>query len=401
MTPCGSCTGPFSNSKPRSSRDAGAPQSAVTTGGSSHGLSHSSSRDHGRGVPRAAQGPRYRRLPRECRNGLRVASGGVRAVRDGGLASAAPAGGATRVRRGVDGARLLRGRGAAGGGHGPRQRRHRERVAARPGAMTIASPPRRESRGDRFPDPVRVDEAARILARAEYPIVLTSAVGLDARAVAGLVELAEAGGIGVVEADPIYMNFAHRHDLHLGYNQSGTTNPSLAEAGAVLVVEADVPWYPALQKPAPGAPIIHLGVDPFFSRYPMRSYPCDVPLAATPAAALPLLAEAVRRPADPGAVDRRRARLAAEHRQRHAAWDETVLKQASASTIGFAWASRCIGEIVDESTVVVNEYPLDRRFAAFTRPGSYFPSPPSSGLGLGLGAAPGVKLAPPAATVTA
>src|SRR5207247_117092 len=117
-------------------------------------------------------------------------------------------------------------------------------------------------------------------------------------------------------------NVSHRHDLHLGYNQSGTTNPSLGEADAVLVVEADVPWYPHLKKPAPGAPIIHLGVDPFFSRYPMRSYPCDVPIVATPGAALPL-------------------------------------------------------------------------------PGSYFGSRPSSGLGFGLGAALGVKLARPDATVIA
>src|SRR5207247_643978 len=131
------------------------------------------------------------------------------------------------------------------------------------------------------------DEAGRSLARAESPLVLVSAAGIDARAVAGLVELAEAGGIAVVEADPIYMNFSHRHDLHLGYNQSGTTNPSVGEADAILVIEADVPWYPALAKPAPGGTIRHLGVDPFFSRYPMRSYPCDVPIAATPAAAFP------------------------------------------------------------------------------------------------------------------
>ena len=277
----------------------------------------------------------------------------------------------------------------------------REVLAARPRPMAITSPSRRESRGDRFPDPARIDEAARILARAESPIIIVSAAGLDARAVPGLVEVAEAGGIGVVEADPIYMNFSHRHDLHLGYNQSGTTNPSLAGADAILVVEADVPWYPALQKPAAGAAILHLGVDPFFSRYPMRSYPCDVPIAATPAAALPLLADAVRRHADGQAVSRRRHRLAAEHRQRLATWDATVLRQASASTIGFAWASRCIEEVADEGTIVVNEYPLDRRFAAFTRPGSYFASPHSSGLGFGLGAALGVKLARPESTVVA
>jgi len=277
----------------------------------------------------------------------------------------------------------------------------REVLAASPGEVTISSPARRQVRSERFPDPARIDEAAQILARAEYPIVLVSAAGIDPRAVEGLVTLAEAGGIGVVEADPIYLNFPHRHDLHLGYNASGTTNPSLAEADAVMVVEADVPWYPHLKKPAAGAPIIHLGVDPFFTRYPMRSYPCDVPIAATPAVALPLLAEAVRRHADPKAVARRRERLTAEHRARHAAWEKLALEQASASTIGFAWAARCLGEILDDGTVVVNEYPLDRRFAAFTRPGSYFGSPHSSGLGFGLGAALGVKLARPESTVIA
>ena len=277
----------------------------------------------------------------------------------------------------------------------------REVLAARPTAATITSPARRQSQSVRFPDPARIDEAARVLARAEHPLILVSAAGIDAAAFAGLIELAEAGGIGVVEADPLYTNFPHTHSLHLGYNQSGSTNPSLADADAILVIEADVPWYPALQKPAPGATIVHLGVDPFFSRYPMRSYPCDVPIAATPAAALPLLAEAVRRHADRNAVARRAERLAAEHRKRNAAWEDQALGQAGKETIGFAWAARAIGEILDDRTIVVNEYPLDRRFAAFTRPGSYFASPHSSGLGFGLGASLGVKLARPEATVIA
>jgi acetolactate synthase-1/2/3 large subunit len=277
----------------------------------------------------------------------------------------------------------------------------REVLAAPPHSVTFTSPARRQVAADRLPDPARVEEAARILARADNPLVLVSAAGIDARAVRSLTELVEAGALGVVEADPIYVNLSHRHELHLGYNQAGTTNPSLGEADAVLVVEADVPWYPHLAKPPASARIIHLGVDPFFSRYPMRSYPCDVPIAATPAAALAALAEAVRRHADPQAVARRRERLAAEHRRRHAAWEEMAMRQASAATIGFAWASRCIGDLVDETTVVVNEYPLDRRFAAFTRPGSYVASPHSSGLGFGLGAALGVKLARPDATVIA
>jgi acetolactate synthase-1/2/3 large subunit len=277
----------------------------------------------------------------------------------------------------------------------------REVLAAPPGSMTITSPARRQVASERYPDPARIDEAARLLASAEFPLVLTSASGRDARAVAGLVALAEAGGIAVVEADPTYMNFPLRHDLHLGFNQSGQTNPSLTDADVILVIDADVPWYPALKKPKDGATVIHLGIDPFFSRYPMRSYPCDVPIAAAPGVALPMLTEAVRRHADRAKVDARTKRVAAEHRKRIAAWDALAMEQASKATIGFAWVAKCLEQVIDDDTVVVNEYPLDRRFAAFSRPGSYFASPHSSGLGFGFGAALGVKLAQPERTVIA
>jgi acetolactate synthase I/II/III large subunit len=277
----------------------------------------------------------------------------------------------------------------------------REVLAARVPSVTITSPSRRQTQSEHFPDPARIDEAARLLAAARSPLILTSSSGRDPRAVTGLVALAEAGGIGVVEADPTHLNFPARHSLHLGYNQSGTTNPSVADADVILVIDADVPWYPALVKPHPDCRVIHLAVDPFFSRYPMRSYPCDVPIVATPAVALPMLADAVRRHADPPAVAARSRAVAAEHQRRLQAWDAAATAQAAKSTIGFAWVSRCIEEILDDDTVVVNEYPLDRRFAAFTRPGSYFASPHSSGLGFGFGAALGVKLADPTKTVIA
>lgn len=277
----------------------------------------------------------------------------------------------------------------------------REVLAARLPSLTITSPSRRQTASERYPDPARIDEAARLLAAARSPLILTSGSGRDERAVPALVALAEAGGIGVVEADPTHMNFPSRHELHLGYNQSGSTNASVAGADVILVIDADVPWYPALVKPSADAKIIHLGIDPFFSRYPMRSYPCDVPIAANPVIALPMLAEAVRRHAAPGTVAERRARVAAEHTTRQQAYDAVVAGQASKSTIGFAWVTRCLEELIDDDTIVVNEYPLDRRYAAFTRPGSYLASPHSSGLGFGFGAALGVKLASPGKTVIA
>src|SRR5919197_2736722 len=73
----------------------------------------------------------------------------------------------------------------------------REVLASRPPALTVTSPSRRQVRSERFPDPARIEEAARLLAGASSPLILVSAAGRDPRAVASLVELAEAGGIGV------------------------------------------------------------------------------------------------------------------------------------------------------------------------------------------------------------
>ena len=64
-----------------------------------------------------------------------------------------------------------------------------------------------------------------------------------------------------------------------------------------------------------------------------------------------------------------------------------------------AWLSRCVGDLVDERTIVVNEYDLDATQTCFRVPGSYFNGPASSSLGWGLGAALGAKLAAPDKTV--
>jgi len=263
------------------------------------------------------------------------------------------------------------------------------------------SPGRREIRSERFPDPQRIDDAARLIAAARFPLVLATSAGRDPRAVRALVELAEAGGIGVVEANPTDMNFPQTHPLHLGFMPPVGGDPVLGEADVVLVLESDVPWLPSVQRPARDARIIHLGIDPFFSRYPMRSYPCDVPIVATPAVALPLLAEAVRRHAKPGTVEARTDRITAEHRRRYAEWDSAAHAQSARERVGFAWVGKCLESLLDDDTVVVNEYPLDRRYTAFTQPGSFFGSPHSGGLGWGLGAALGIKLARPTSTVVA
>ncbi|HEU5321999.1 MAG TPA: thiamine pyrophosphate-dependent enzyme, partial [Methylomirabilota bacterium] len=57
------------------------------------------------------------------------------------------------------------------------------------------------------------------------------------------------------------------------------------------------------------------------------------------------------------------------------------------------------GDALDDRALVVNEYDLDLAHTRLAAPGSYFSQSPASGLGWGLGAALGAKLAAPERTV--
>jgi acetolactate synthase-1/2/3 large subunit len=100
-------------------------------------------------------------------------------------------------------------------------------------------------------------------------------------------------------------------------------------------------------------------------------------------------------------VQARRERLAKAHAQARAEWSVALDSERNRSPIGFQWASRCVAELADDRTIIVNEYPLDLRHAPPRGFGSYFGAPHSGGLGWGFGAAIGAKLAHPDHTVIA
>jgi acetolactate synthase-1/2/3 large subunit len=267
----------------------------------------------------------------------------------------------------------------------------REVLAERHDAIEYADPARAVVPAATLPDPAAIEEAAAMLAGARNPIIITKALGRDPAAVPVLVRLAETLGAPVFDQFHTYVNFPQNHDLHGGFEAA----PHLAEADAILVIESDVPWFPQMNRPKPETRIVHLGVDPLFSRYPVRGFPADLALAGTPRLALAGLADAVARRVDKGAVAERRPRWAAAGaRRREAAAAKSRAVQGDAP-IDMLALSRAIGELVDERTIVVNEYDLDATQCTFTRPGSYFAAPPSGGLGWGLGAALGAKLAAP------
>ncbi len=272
----------------------------------------------------------------------------------------------------------------------------REVLAERLQEIEYFDPPRLRADAERVPDPAAIEEAARALIAARNPIVIAKSGGRDPRAVAPLVTLAETLGLPVFEWHHSHVNFPQDHPLHAGYDPT----PHLGDVDVVVVVESDAPWFPKLKAPRPEATIIQIGQDPLFSRYPIRGFAVDLGLGGAPRLTFAALTDAARRiGVDAHAGAERRARWEAEHRRLRQAWSAAGRKAQDDRPLDMLGLSRAIGERLDASTLVVNEYDLDPTQTCFRAPGTYFGAPASSGLGWGLGAALGAKLAAPEKTV--
>jgi acetolactate synthase I/II/III large subunit len=272
----------------------------------------------------------------------------------------------------------------------------RETLSERMDNLEYFDPPRVGPPAASVADPAAVERAAEILVAGRNPIVIVKSSGRDPAAVAPLVALAEAVGMPVFEQSATHLNFPHDHPLFCG----GDPTAQLAEADPIVVVEADAPWFPALRAPGPEATIIQIGHDPLFSRYPIRGFAVDLGLGGAPRLTLAALAEAVRRlGVAPATLETRRKRWEAEHRRLVDAWAAKATAVKNDRAIDMAWLSRCIGDAIDDNTIVVNEYDLDTTQTHQRTPGTYFSQSPASGLGWGLGAALGAKLAAPDKTI--
>jgi len=267
----------------------------------------------------------------------------------------------------------------------------REVLAAPLPGFSYDSPTRRAAAAPPGPDKGAIDEAAHILAGADNPLVVTASAGRDPAAIAALGEFAARFALPVVEHRPRHVSLPADHPCHLGYD----AGPYLDDADAIIVLECDVPWIPSLKAPRHDCKVIHIGVDPLFSRYPIRGFPCDLAVTGAAALALPELGAALDRSVSRAAVAERRRRVASSRQALVGGWQKTREAAANLCPIDMAWASACIARVKPEDAILVNEYTLMPEHCGSTRPGSYFGSSTASGLGWGGGAALGAKLAAP------
>ncbi|MCS6778766.1 MAG: thiamine pyrophosphate-requiring protein [Geminicoccaceae bacterium] len=235
-----------------------------------------------------------------------------------------------------------------------------------------------------------IAEVADILAHAERPLVVAQRSGREAAGMAALVRLAEALAAPVVEHWPVRISFPASHPLHAGFDP----HPLVAEADAILVVDALVPWLPQRASPRPGCTIVALGPDPLFKRTPVWGFPVQRALAGDPTATMDALATAVEARTR-GERESRAARRDAVAR-RLGGWREAARARARegiGAPMTAAWASVCIAEAIGEEGVVFTELGLDPAVVQRDRPGSWFGHAMAGGLGWAVPAALGAQLA--------
>ena len=253
-------------------------------------------------------------------------------------------------------------------------------------------------------DQASLEKIADWLIASDSPLIVTKYLGRNPEAVQSLIELSELLAIPVVQ-QLTYVNFPTDHPMHLGTQ----VTKYVRNSDLLFFIDTDVPWEPPNRNVLrDGVKIVHLERDPLFTGIPGWGFPADLPVSGCSEVSLPALNAIIRNKLKGGAVaqsklDERRKKTEAEHQAMIREMDASVEAVKNQSPIHPFWLSKCIGDAMDDKTIIANETSTSKlaEVIHLNRPGSMFNTPLAGHLGWGLGAAIGMKLGAPEATVIA
>lgn len=248
-----------------------------------------------------------------------------------------------------------------------------------------------------YPDPEKINKAAELISKANNPHIITSSTGRTPECVDALINLSEAWSIGVVSFYPEYMNFPPGHYCHQGFSP----DPFLEDSDLILVIDCDVPWYPAIKKPPVSTRIINIGIDPFYRRYPLRSFHSDITINGDSRLAMADLCNVLSKYSDnrKEVIETRRERLKKQHDSLFQVLSNRAIESSSDVPVDPGYVSSRVNRILNSSTINVNEYNNQMIWQTNHTPGAYFGVPHAGYLGWGVGASLGIKMAAPEKTV--
>ena len=259
-------------------------------------------------------------------------------------------------------------------------------------------------------DPAAVKQAATILAEAKRPLIVAGDAVARSKAHAELIELAELIGAPVYsELVPSTASFPASHPLFRGAmtRMQGPIRKILEQYDVLFSVGGDLFTLslPSDIEPMPaGLTLIHLDTDPWELG---KNYPPQVAMLGDPKTTLPDITEAVRKAMSSGARGAARERLDAAKAATLAERDALKARardMAGQTPVQPLSLLNAIGEMLPKDAVVIDETISSgagiRSLIRSDDPQSFY-GLRGGGIGWGLPAALGVKLALPSRPVLA
>lgn len=240
------------------------------------------------------------------------------------------------------------------------------------------------------PSETAIEEAAALIKKANFPLIVTSSLGRTAAGFKALTDLVNDHAIPVIQVNATDLSLATDNPMSLGFPVD--PGPMLSQADVIIVMNSGVPWMPRVAKPKPGSKVIHIGIDPLVSRHPFREYEADMMIGGCPVEACKMLRAALGKK---GAHDARRKQVAAMRDDMKKAHDKLLAQAKTETPIHPAWLAHCINEAKAENAVIVNELGTSPARLDLTQPLSFIGTSLAGGLGAALGSALGAKLAAP------
>jgi acetolactate synthase-1/2/3 large subunit len=235
---------------------------------------------------------------------------------------------------------------------------------------------------------------------AEKPLIITSYLGRNPQSVGELVQISERLAIPVVEMNQYAMNFPGDNAMHLGFD----SHSLIGDADLILVIDSDVPWVPAVARPKDGCRVFYIDCDPIKEHMPLWYIPSERFMKADSRAALKQLNKCLdtkHLEIIQDVIEKRREKVTALHEDMKS---RRTAAEADETRLSPEFVVKCIREVIDDDTVVLNETVSDnavvQRHLPRSKPGTLFWSGGSS-LGWHGGAAVGMKLACPDKDVVA
>jgi benzoylformate decarboxylase len=259
-------------------------------------------------------------------------------------------------------------------------------------------------------DKAAIDAAALLLANAKRPILIAGDAVAHGDALAELAEVAELLGAPVyTECVPSTCAFPFTHPLYQGpFPRLGPPIRSvLMQHDLLFSVGGDLFTLslPSDVEPMPeGLPVIHLDVDPWEIG---KNYPAKVAILGDPKATLPDLAEALRKRLTPTARKDAEARFAksrtAMEARRRGLREQAAAEAGRTPITPLSLVAAAVDTMPDDAVVVeeaISSGTGIRELLNAREPRSFY-ALRGGGIGWGLPAALGVKLAQPSRPVVA